>query len=363
MPIPVLYEFSFAVGLLLLAAVELVIVLALRLLLRRWRTLWAKTLVVHALAIPALFVAFYFRAHVFLPTAFMGTTNGDVLTLGGGFMLADGLRAWLQSRAPAPGRQRWLPWLASAAVVLLFAGMTRVGADAEGGRQALHEHAIGVSAHRLLVRGAPGREIMPALAQAFPAEANSIVGRYRAQAIADYRQGERLAPKFPFRDIDRLIEAHADDIVRAPDAALHELAKTLPGVAQTEVFCPAIAASQGQPHGLDLDAPAPEEELRRLGVFTAAQLRAARAGIDNPAPRQFTAERTASLFAEYVRRHPGSALQEDELPLLDSCEEAVKFSEWIASLSPTDSAYMMAGIGGGTRVGAAKSPLMNSSQY
>lgn len=347
---PVLYELAFAATLLLMAALGAAVVVGLRLLLRRWPSVWFKTAVIHAANLAALLFVFP-RLVAYLPLSeYLALLNSTLLSFWLGFLIADSARVarWV-SLPPEDRRRTWQP--VAIFVLLLLGGMAcaRGTVRSAEGKDALETARWAAPVLQVLRKRSPEREILEAMGRNFPDDLERLLQSYIAQARTAKRdQSGRVAlPKFPYREVTKLLRARRADIARASDAELANLARSLASTVRLIESSSAHCTGVGSEFALEqayADQSADPASARGLGVMLAAALTAARNGIDRPVARTFSEERTAELYARFADAYPraAAALESGRTAGPEQCRAIAAQMRWIAELPEEDAAYLLA---------------------
>jgi hypothetical protein len=332
------------------ASIIAAIVIPLRLLLRRWRSLWPKTFAVHAAATVAVFLLIVPITRYFPPLQYVGLLTGTLICFCVTAMLADGTRAWQRERLidPATG-WRISPWNCLVAIGLAGAAAARFTLPATERIADFDKARWGSSIIHAMEARSPDREILPALWRDFPDDADRILTRYSAaiQSRGLNSRGKWVLPAFPFADLRRLITSKRSDIARAPDRQLMAINAYFPWFADLLTTmpksCASIAAGGDSVEEPGTDVAAPEADRIRVGQMYAAVLDAARAGIDHPVDRMLSPARRASLEGEFRRTLPARLQPIAETATgQDQCAILLARYRWIARLYPESAAAALA---------------------
>lgn len=345
-----LYDLTFVVLLAVMTGGSVLVTALLRRLLRGWKSTWRKLLAIHIANGAALFaLVTLITSHVRL-AAYLGVINGTIFHFALGFMLADGLRAWWSARPSGEARTRERQALVIFAVVVaVTATLVRVGNPSAKGKHALEELSWAVEIGRKFRSTSPGRELMPAIRDTFPKELYPVLDRLVAQTRAEAKAANRpvLGPAFPVREVGRFIDGRWVEISRAPDDALVALARTMPGIARLTAqpeFCRVLTSPRSKERDHLLSQPASEAEMQAVALFMAAQLRAARAGIDQPVKRDFSPEHVAAVRTRLggSAAPDNSAVAPFDVRRPEDCAQVSEILNWVGQLSDDDAAYAIA---------------------
>lgn len=335
---PVLYELVFGGAMLLMAAMSLVVILGLRLLLRSWESRWLKTVLVHAVNLPVLVMGFPLLVGYLPLSHFLWISNGGVLCFGLACLVGDVVRVAISGPARGGHRRGIAIMLIAGAVGLVC---TRGTAYSDAGKRGLDDARLRTTVVKVLQARSPEREILTAMHATFPEELEGILQRCMARVrVEEARSPEvRTMPGFPYGEVARLIARHRADIGRAPDAALSDLAGTLPAQAafieRSGARCGGVSASGLVIEEPLVSQPAGEADARAMGLHMAAALRAARAGIDRPVERDFSGEQLDQIRSRLAEVAPNEVDP-------TSCKPVTARMRWIGELPTSDAAYVLA---------------------
>ncbi len=200
-----------------------------------------------------------------------------------------------------------------------------------------------------LMSGNPlAARVLPVLKQTFPADYNSMMLTTMENARANMPLDQ--AKTAAFTTMQSLVASHVSDMARAPDADLVALARTRRAVLDhvDQAFCAKTIAGT-----LTVQDTPPDAALPMVGDAVAANLRAARAGMDHPTPR---ATPIASADAQaLVARMRAHGLNEAQVALFtggtlpsaapaDQCTVGRAIFTSLAELPSPQAARVMAGL-------------------
>ena len=350
-----IYELLFLMTIVGLVALDAAVVVPLRLLLRKWPSVWRKALAIHTVALLAMFALLWPILAGVPWLRYVGITPATLIGFGLFAAAADGLRALQVDRLadPAAGR-RVSPWIILVAGGLLAAIVARQTVAADEGKEAVSDIYWASLIMPALQRQSPEREIIPALLRDFPEEGDAILRAYiHRQRDAALRQpGLRTLLPFPREEVRQLIRSKHADIARAPDAQLAAVAAHLAWFADFIAAMPQSCASAAGGGTAVVPEPgvdriASPQDSRRLGQMVAASLDAARAGIDHPVQRPLSSDRLLALDAEFQRTLPAGlaaiASQRASVAAATSQQRCAVYTarlKWIATLPPEKAAYL-----------------------
>lgn len=135
----VLYELIVLANLGSLATAAVVIVGLSRWLLRRWTSIWLKTIVIHAVNLAVALIALPTIVGIFPTLWFAGFTNGSIIDFCFWLMIADGARVWAKTQ---PALLRPIRGLVPLVLFLAIGGLALLAARASvqpGSEAALDE--------------------------------------------------------------------------------------------------------------------------------------------------------------------------------------------------------------------------------
>jgi hypothetical protein len=319
----------FALAMAKLLGISAVVVGGLRLLLRRWQSLWGKGLAVHVVNIGLnLFVM-----PTVLPSVAALFTNGALLLFLLLVMAADLARALLMRN----GARRFAPGAAFVGILVLALAAAWFSTRAAATALAFQQTAL-----RTLLGQSPEREILPALTRDFPDDAQPLLQAYAAAL----RPGEPV-PRFALAPVDKLIAQKSALLATAPDAELLRVAQAMRdlvhGYASFPAACAAIVTGRRPVNGPNLAAPASARDRHTLGVFMASMLDAMRAGRDQPVQRPYDSAAQAALTRDFASRLPASLRGSAPNMLSDTqgCAMSTAYVDWLASLPGAQAAQYL----------------------
>lgn len=349
---PVLYELVFIAALLLMVAISAGVVGGLRFLFRGWGSRLRKTLLVHAANLPAIMLAFPLAVRMLPFDEYLGITHGGLISFWLACLIADSVRVGSPQSAKTAGRPgRWRTVAVLAILVVGGAALTRVTALSADGKHALESMRVGYWVVAQWRQRSPEREIVAAMSTNFWPEFDAMMDRYLARAMAEPTgsDGRRVLPRFPYGEVQEFLRQRRPDLARAPDAELIKLARTLPAMgvmfANEKLSCDPLNATVS----MDAEYAAQSADaatVQALGGYLIAALDAARAGIDSPTKRTFTAKRTAELADRYAREVPESTGASSSALVAgpEACATIWRQLSWIGGLPPEDAVYALAWV-------------------
>ncbi|MEG3152941.1 hypothetical protein U1769_23870 [Sphingomonas sp. ZT3P38] len=351
-----IYELLFVSAIAMLAVIDAATVIPLRLLLKKWPSVWRKALLVHIAGMLVMLVLLRPISNVLLWLRYVGITPATLIGFSLLVAIGDGLREMQTQRLADPfANRRVNPWIILVAGGLLAAIVARASVAADEGKDAVEEAYWASLIIPSLQRQSPEREIIAALQRDFPEKGDEILRAYiqRHRDATQHDPARKALSPFPFTEIRHLIESKRADIARAPDAQLAEVAAHLAWLADDIAGLPKSCASAaiGGPTivpepGIDqLTSP---RDRQRLGQMLAASLDAARAGIDHPVRRTFSNERLLALYAEFQQTLPPELAAVLKQPAhltvatpQQRCAVFTAYLKWIARQPPEKAAYLL----------------------
>jgi hypothetical protein len=354
----VLYELIVLANLVVLAVTATIVVGLLRWSLRRWTSIWPKTIAIHVVNLIVALVGVPTVIRLFPTLWFAGLTVGSIVDFCFWLMLADGMRVWTKTQ---PALIRPAKGLIPLALFFAICGLAFLAARVSvspGGRAALEEARLTASIYQSFAQQSPQREVVDAMRKAFPKELAAIMKPYVAQAARDAAHHAAFLPKFPIDKISGFLKSKSYDLVRAPDADLARFAKSLSGygdfLARNHATCSIEPGGGVIMHIPDRNQPLRQTDSRAMGQLYAAQIFATRAGMDHPVDRDISDARVGE-FNMLFRKSLPSNLQSslDDLivasyqPKACNIEVLTAHYRWIGTLPPADAAdYLAAQLSG-----------------
>ena len=350
----VLYELIVLANLVLLAVSAAVVVVLLRWALSRWRSIWLKTIAIHAVNL-AIALTVVPKIIGFFPILwYAGLTNGSIIDFCILLAIADGARVWAKTQPnlmrPLRGLLPLVLFFAIGALALLAARVSVLPA----GKTALEQARLIDSIYLTFAQQSPDREVVDAMRKAFPKDFEAIMKPYVAQVVQDAAAHRfRVLPRFPIDKISVFLKSERFDVARAPDADLARLAKSLSGfgdfLTRNHATCSIEAGGTLAIHMPTYNQPIQQSDGRRIGAMYAAEILAARAGTDHPVDRDISAARAGEyemLFRSSLPPRLQGGL--DDLssasyePKVCNIEVLTSHYRWIGSLPAADAANYLA---------------------
>jgi hypothetical protein len=352
----VLYELIVLANLVVLAVAAAIVVGLLRWALRRWTSIWPKTIAIHVVNFIVALIAVPTIIRLFPTLWFAELTIGSIVDFCFWLMIADGVRVWTKTQ---PALIRPVRGLIPLALFFAICGLAFLAARMSvppGGKAALEEARLTVSVYRSFAQQSPQREIVDAMRKVFPKELEAIMKPYIGQVVAEYAHSHHIEvlPKFPLDKVASLLASRRYDIARAPDSDLAKVAKLFSAYAdfftKNHVSCSVEAGGVLTMHVPNFNKPLSQSDGRLLGQLFAAEIFAAHEGANHPVYRDISRARALD-FDTLFRSSLPLKLQrslDDQIGAasLESggCDADLMTARtrWIAALPATDAANYLA---------------------
>ena len=198
----VLYELIAAADIAIMLVLGVLVVSALRWLLRGWRSTGWKLLVVHLPVLPLLFFGLPALLNPLILLRYAGLTNASILCVWLGLLLADGVRVWSKD---VHGLRVWR-WPGVAMVFLAGALLARLSCQSAAGIEGLTQAREFIAVQHQMETDPPGREVLPILRAAFPSDYLKLVAGQAARLRTAVARGPNvLVSDFPSDDFNRFL--------------------------------------------------------------------------------------------------------------------------------------------------------------
>jgi hypothetical protein len=334
----------------------------------RHRAHWFAIVPVHVLTVFAVLALQPWLLSLLLNThrfsTFVSLTNGAVIDTQLLLMASDLIRPWIA--ASARQRRQWFaarhPYATGTA---LTAGSFLIGiALANWSAQVIDLTEEGLRYQIATALSHDSKTLAGALKQTFPDEFERLVDTYERSLRPLLSNRSRFQERFSrlptqfTNDVSAFVRLRRDDVVRAPDRQLFAVAQAQPAMIEQLEALPLLCASfatgrtgaaRQDPAG---NQPASGEESEATARFIAADLFAAREGMNHPVQRNLNAVRRETALAFRARLE---AMEEPSIVALsanpqalnmaraeDQCRVARAFSRAIASLPEKQAAELAA---------------------